>query len=29
MAWVEENSAKIELHFLPTSSPELNAAEYV
>jgi transposase len=29
MDWVEENSAKIELHYLPTYSPELNAAEYV
>lgn len=29
MDWVEKNSAKIELHFLPTYSPELNAAEYV
>lgn len=29
MDWVEKNSTKIELHFLPTYSPELNAAEYV
>lgn len=29
MAWVEQNCAKIELHYLPTYSPELNAAEYV
>ena len=27
--WIEENPAKIELHFLPTYSPERNAAEYV
>lgn len=29
MEWVEKNSGKMELHFLPTHSAELNAAEYV
>jgi transposase len=27
--WVKENSDRIELHFLPPYSPELNASEYV
>jgi transposase len=27
--WVAENSDKIELHFLPPYSPDLNAAEHV
>lgn len=29
MQWIETNSTKIELHFLPTYSPEFNAVEYV